>query len=71
MRALHRRPGKKEEFFENNPDKHLKFADAYVDAEYVYSQLLGGLPDIEMPKQEVKLSETDNEKKESWFKRHK
>jgi len=64
--------GESDNFFEENPDKLLKYREACVDANYVYSDL-GGLPDIETPKLgHITLTGTENtEKKESWFKRHK
>jgi len=39
----------RDRFFEENPDKTLECMEACLDAEYVYSDLLGGLPDLEMP----------------------
>jgi len=60
---------KSNKFFEENPDKLLAYMEAHADANYVYSQLLGGLPDLEMKNDSP--NNNKKEEKKSWFEKHK
>jgi len=58
-----------DKYFEENPDKLLEYMEACTDANYVYSQLLGGLPDIDARHISlIERNEKEKEKTSSWKK---